>query len=49
MSAGSDFHGEKHETNTGIWTDHPITTREELMEVLNSGNYEIVNKDELLV
>ena len=49
MSAGSDFHGEKHETNTGIWTDHPITTREELMEVLNSGNYEIVTKDELLV
>jgi hypothetical protein len=49
MTAGSDFHGEKHETNTGIWTDHPITTREELMEVLNSGNYEIVNRDELLV
>ena len=49
MSAGSDFHGESHDTNTGILTDHPITTREELMEVLNSGAYEIVNRDALLV
>jgi hypothetical protein len=49
MSAGSDFHGEKHDTNTGILTDSPITNREELMAVLNSGAYEIVNKDTLLV
>jgi hypothetical protein len=49
MSAGSDFHGESHDTNTGILTDHPITNREELMAVLGSGAFEIVNKEQLLV
>lgn len=49
MSAGSDFHGEKHETNTGILTDTPITTTEELMAYLNSGNYQMIGDPELLV
>ena len=49
MSAGSDFHGEKHETNTGILTDTPITNTAELMAYLNNGNYELIGDPELLV
>ena len=49
MSAGSDFHGAKHETNTGILTDTPITNTAELMAYLNSGNYELIGDPELLV
>ena len=49
MTAGSDFHGEKHETNTGILTDTPITNTAELMAYLNSGDYELIGIPELLV
>ncbi len=49
MTAGSDFHNDIHETNTGIYTDTPITNREELMAYLNSQDFEIVDMEKLLV
>lgn len=38
-TSGSDFHDEDHETAGGILTNDPITSNEELLAVLKSGNY----------
>lgn len=45
---GSDYHGFHHKAESGIITDFPITTNEELLEVLRSGNYKILNKGEII-
>ena len=42
--AGSDYHGTHHKAESGIATDCPITTNEELLEVLRSGNYKQIHK-----
>lgn len=45
---GSDYHGSHHKAESGILTDFPITSNEELLEVLRSGNYKILNKGEII-
>ena len=45
---GSDFHGGAHKAESGIITDFPITSNEELLATLRSGNYKILNKGEII-
>ena len=44
--SGSDFHRAVHQTNSGIITDSPITSNEELLNVLRSQNYQIIKASE---
>ena len=39
---GSDLHHPQHDPTSGILTDAPITTNEQLLAVLKSGAYEII-------
>lgn len=43
-TAGSDYHRAEHKAESGIVTDFPITTNEELLAVLRSGNYKQIQK-----
>lgn len=45
---GSDYHGLHHKAESGIVTDFPITSNEELLATLRSGNYKILNKGEII-
>ena len=45
---GSDFHGGAHKAESGIVTDFPITSNEELLATLRSGNYKILNKGQIV-
>ena len=45
---GSDYHGTHHKAESGIVTDFPITSNEELLATLRSGNYKILNKGEII-
>lgn len=45
---GSDYHGSHHKAESGILTDFPITSNEELLEVLRNGNYKMLNKGEIV-
>lgn len=47
-TCGSDYHGAHHKAESGILTDFPITTNEELLAVLRSGNYKMLNKGEIV-
>ena len=42
--SGSDYHGSRHQVESGIATDFPITSNEELLEVLRSGNYKQIRR-----
>ncbi len=42
MISGSDMHHPWQTAGGGILTDHPITTMDELTEVLRSGEYELI-------
>ena len=42
MTTGTDEHQTDHVPNAGILTDAPITTVDELLETLRSGNYELI-------
>ena len=42
--SGSDYHGSHHKAESGIATDFPITTNEELLAVLRSGNYKQIHR-----
>ena len=46
-TSGTDFHEAKHICCGGILTDFPITTVEELVEVLKNENYELLTDYEL--
>ena len=46
QTSGSDFHHCKRPPNGGIATSFPITTIEELIETLKSGNYKIIRDGE---
>lgn len=41
-SSGSDYHQEGDEAHGGIITETEIKTEEELLNILNSGNYEVI-------
>lgn len=41
-TSGSDHHDTDHMPRGGIMTDEPITSVEQLIEVLRSGNYELI-------
>lgn len=43
MISGSDFHTEKDTPCGGIFTDTKISNNKELLQVLKSGKYEIIN------
>ena len=40
--SGTDFHNSDHEPRGGIMTEHPITSNDELLSVLRSGEYELI-------
>ncbi len=42
--SGSDYHRAAHKAEAGIVTDFPITTNEQLLEVLRSGNYKQIRR-----
>jgi hypothetical protein len=41
-TSGTDFHYADVPANAGILTENEITTMDELVDVLKSGNYELV-------
>ena len=41
-SAGSDYHHERDNPTSGVITDHPITTQEELLQLLRSGEFTVI-------
>ena len=43
-TSGSDYHGDYSSAIGGIYTEHPITTAEELLAVLKSGDYSIASR-----
>ena len=47
-TAGSDYHRDIHKAESGIITDFPITTNEELLATLRSGNYKMLNKGNIV-
>ena len=47
-TAGSDYHGSHHQVESGIATDFPITTNEELLAVLKNGNYKQIQKGNIV-
>lgn len=47
-TSGSDLHTEDMTISGGIETDEPITSSEQLIEVLRSRNYSILRRDEAL-
>jgi len=47
-TAGSDYHRDTHKAESGIITDFPITSNEELLATLRSGNYKLLNKGEII-
>ena len=47
-TAGSDYHRAEHKAESGIATDFPITTNEELLAVLRSGNYKQIHKGKIV-
>ncbi len=44
-TSGTDFHDILHVPNSGIITERPIKTSEELICVLKSGNYKLIRND----
>ena len=42
LTSGTDHHDHHHKPNAGILTDYPITTGDELVEVLKSSNYSLI-------
>ena len=44
--SGTDHHGPGHYPTAGIYTDEPITSNEQLMEILRSGNYSLIRDEE---
>ena len=47
-TAGSDYHRDTHKAESGLITDFPITSNEELLATLRSGNYKMLNKGEII-
>lgn len=45
MSSGTDFHHERHIIGGGIETEVPITSNEQLLEILRSGEYDLIRRD----
>ena len=45
MSSGTDFHHEKHIIAGGIETEVPITSNEQLLEILRRGEYDLIRRD----
>ena len=43
--SGSDYHGAHHKAESGIATDFPITTNEELIATLKSGNFKQIRRE----
>ena len=41
-TSGTDHHDPDHQPRGGILTDFPITSEKQLIEVLRSGNYELI-------
>ena len=41
-TSGTDHHDPEHQPRGGILTDFPITSEKQLIEVLRSGNYELI-------
>lgn len=48
MISGSDYHRPKDAANGGIRTEKPIETNEQLLEVLRSGKYELLEDFSLI-
>lgn len=44
MTSGTDHHDPNHMPDGGILTDEPITSEKQLIEVLRSGNYELIRE-----
>ena len=44
--SGTDHHDVNHVPTAGILTDEPITTNEQLLQVLREGNYDIIRDEE---
>ena len=42
VSAGGDFHNKKKTNPSGIETDEPIKTNEDLLRILRSGNFTVI-------
>ena len=42
MTSGTDHHDPHHIPNGGILTDEPVTSVTQLIEILKSGNYELI-------
>ena len=45
LTAGTDEHEPIHVPNAGILTDEPITTNDELLAALRSGDYELIRPE----
>lgn len=45
MTSGSDFHRDTHTNFSGILTDEPIKTNDDLIRILKSGNYETITNE----
>ena len=43
--SGSDYHGAHHKAESGIATDFPITTNEELIATLKSGSFKQIRRE----
>ncbi len=44
QTSGTDHHDPHHKPNGGIMTDFPIESEKQLVEVLKSGNYELIRE-----
>ena len=44
MTSGTDHHNPDHMPDGGILTDEPITSEKQLIEVLRSGNYDLIRE-----
>ena len=45
VTSGSDHHDSNQYPDAGILTDEPITSNKQLLEVLKSGNYELIRDE----
>ena len=46
--SGSDYHRAEHKAESGIATDFPITTNEELLAALRNGNYKQIRRGKII-
>ena len=48
LTSGTDHHDGHHMPNSGIATDEPVTSLEQLVAVLKSGKYSLIKKGEIV-